>query len=172
MRTCKLGVFDGAVELLSAGRREIETADSDIRPQQEACHQRQVRSRRRSPHPLPGIDSATSAEVERRVGDVAFVNDTHRFAGLAEALFWVDPLPIERPLPWPQAQRALEVANLRNRCPEKWSLSKLAKHFGVSKPTIAAALRFNQKAMSKPESTDAAAETDSDGSPDQQEHAA
>ena len=158
MRTCKLGAFNGAVELLSEGKCENQ---KEIPLKQQGSHQHRVKNRRRPRHRLLGMESATSVNVERRVCDAEFATDAHRFDGLDDPWFWCDALPIERPLPWPQAH-AEEVANLRAQDPEKWSYRKLGEHFGVTKPTIGAALRFHEQSKSKPKSAVASSDTEGD----------
>jgi site-specific DNA recombinase len=147
MRTCKLGAFAGAAELLSAATASAGAATSkDV-----AGSRHRVKNRRRGRLRLDSggdggpVSSTAGAGTEGTAtaptqADELRVADTGRFAHLSDRWFWVDHLPVERRIAWAEAH-AGEVSALRQEDPKRWSLRVLAEHFEVSKPTIQNALR-------------------------------
>ncbi len=144
MRTCKLGAFAGAAELLSAATPTTSVSSNSV-----PASRYRVKSRRRSRLRLGGggqpIGSATGvggapAGTAPDPSDELRVTDPGRFAQLPDKWFWEDQLPVERRVTWAKAHAA-EVVTLRRADSKRWSLRALAEHFGVSKPTIQNVLR-------------------------------
>ncbi len=145
MRTCKLGIFAGAIEMLSrrddsASKVTADIAtdhlpgDLNVQPSPTA-RQYRVTSRRRPRLRISQSDSSDGA-VER------FPTTCHkRFRNLSPNWFWTDPVLIERRVPWAEAnawtvwQRHLQQPTL--------SGNKLAKAFPqASRPTVMHAMRI------------------------------
>jgi transposase-like protein len=124
MRGTWLGVFDGAVHLLS------RTTDDAPAPSGSGA----VTPRRRGRLRLPNL----SAEAGAAMGDVVTSLDPERFAGLADVFFWSEDVTVERALSWAEANAsAVAQARSKGRTHER-----LADEFGVSVPTIRKALRL------------------------------
>jgi DNA invertase Pin-like site-specific DNA recombinase len=124
MRGTWLGVFDGAVHLLS------RTTDSPSPPDRFPG----VTPRKRGRLRLPNL----SAESGVAMADVNTCLDPERFAGLADAFFWSEDVTVERALSWAEANsEAVAQARSRGRTHEQ-----LADEFNVSVPTIRKALRI------------------------------
>ncbi len=135
MRTCKLGCFDGLVMLLS------DTPPSgDNKQMPPDANGERIRPRRRPRRNLSGLKPYGSKDGGSPL--LFRPDDPQRFAHLADQWFWNDPLPIQtgrRPC-W-AAEHAQEVLKMTTQHPV-WNQNKLAKHFGVSRPTIRHALRI------------------------------
>ena len=139
MRTCKLGSFTGALDLLidhdpvSDEHSDPDTTDGEYRP----------RSRRRGrvrvdPEDDAGFDMVAAAN---------FAADPDRFAGLPDDWFWVDRFTIPDKEPgWSSAnaeivhRRYQEIERETGKTP---SLSALAREFGKSRPSISRALAIS-----------------------------
>lgn len=129
MRTSRLGVFEGAVELL---RRPEGPAGGPlahdpnllgkIRPRRRA-RLRVEEDLSKGNGRLPQMDHATNPE---------------RFAGLEDRWFWQDSLEVPRSSSWAE-RNAAEVAKLRVT---GMTLEQLAAHFRKTPPTIRKALRL------------------------------
>jgi DNA invertase Pin-like site-specific DNA recombinase len=125
MRGTWLGVFDGAVHLLSR-----TAADSPSPPDRFPG----VTPRKRGRLRLPNL----SAEAGAAMAEVDTSLDPERFAGLADGFFWSDDVTVERALSWAEAN-AVAVAQARS---EGRTHEQLADEFGVSIPTVRNALRI------------------------------
>jgi DNA invertase Pin-like site-specific DNA recombinase len=133
MLTSKLGIFEGAPELLA---RPVTGAAVPESP--ASCHR--VKSRRRA---KLRVDEAIG-EVPLRESDKAQAADVRRFSGLDAVWFWDDPIQICGETYW-SAQNASRVAAKRGGDPNCRTLVALAAHFSVSIPTIRKALRLAAK---------------------------
>jgi DNA invertase Pin-like site-specific DNA recombinase len=129
MRTCRIGVFEGAIKLLclgSAGRQsQTSVAEPDERVRQRL---------RRKLSVDPGADPLSS---EARKIDAAA--DPQRFDGLDFNWFWEDVFEMPAATCW-AAEHAAEVADRRA---EGWTMRKLSESFGKSIPTIRHALKIS-----------------------------
>jgi DNA invertase Pin-like site-specific DNA recombinase/uncharacterized protein (DUF433 family) len=124
MRGTWLGVFDGAVHLLS--RTTGDSPPPDKFPG--------VTPRKRGRLRLPNL----SAEAGAAMAEVDTSLNPERFAGLADAFFWKEDVTVERALSWAEANAsAVAQARSKGRTHEQ-----LADEFGVSIPTIRKALRL------------------------------
>lgn len=134
MRTCKLGCFEGAQELLAVGdqKRAPTVNGTGV----VAGHR--VKNRRRGQLRLADPDLLGNPQAHEQ----NFVATSDRYGELGDQWFWDDELPMTRPAPWSH-RYADEVAALRATDSKAWSLQKLADRFGVTKPTILAALRYH-----------------------------
>ncbi|MBL9085445.1 MAG: hypothetical protein JNK76_26810 [Planctomycetales bacterium] len=135
LRMCKLGVAPEAVELLATPSLAVP-AGCEGAPQE--------RCRRRSKLRIieDDIDEGLRAQAE-------FIADTHRFEGLGEQWFWTDEFQLPDTPCW--SRENAEAVFLRRKA-TKWSYAKLAPEFGVTPPTIGAAIRAYLKAH--PDETD------------------
>jgi DNA invertase Pin-like site-specific DNA recombinase len=123
MRGTWLGVFDGAVHLLS------RTAGDPPAPSGSGV----VTPRRRGRLRVPNLsaDAGVAADVDTCL-------DPERFAGLADAFFWSEDVTVERAVCWAEANAAA-VAQARA---EGRTHAQLADQFGVTVPTIRHALKI------------------------------
>ena len=147
MRTCKLGIFEGAAELLTrdlvAGEPSPsepplpargETAPTDAATVAEIPVQHRVTSRRRSRlRTAPGTDGTA--------GTLRAAAAPDRFTGLDPHWFWIEPVNLDRRWSWAEENaRAVWQRHLQN---PRGSLNDLARAFPeVSRPTVAAALKL------------------------------
>jgi hypothetical protein len=127
MRTCKLGTLTDAVELLSdnpaAGDRDTTSAPG------------RDKARRRSR--LRTDDADDGARELRAMAN--FAADPDRFAGLGSEWFWIDEFQLpDGPESWAATNGE---AVFKRRQETKFSYAKLAVEFGVTPPTIGAAIR-------------------------------
>lgn len=131
LRGTLLGLFEGAVELLSrptAGQgnaEETPTEPSGCRP---------VTPRRRGRLRIPDLVTDQAAPV----GEVDSTLDPDRFVGLPEPFFWVETFVLPRKHCWAE-EHAVEVARLRAN---GLTMGALARHFKRTVPTIRHALRL------------------------------
>jgi hypothetical protein len=128
LRTTKLGVFEGAVALLS--RPEGAPV---ARP---ASDTKRVKPRRRGRLRVDGPLPDGSGLVSNPEPGL----DPGRFSGLGPEWFWEDLLEIPRPTFW-SADHADEVLRFRQEHPE-WTMVQLCAYFGKTSPTIRKALRI------------------------------
>jgi DNA invertase Pin-like site-specific DNA recombinase/DNA-binding CsgD family transcriptional regulator len=129
LRGTALGLFEGAVELLSrGGPAPGAPAVEGITP---------VVPRRRGRLRLPTL----SAEGGGDVGDLDTSLDPARFAGLPAPFFWEETFLIDKVPSWAEANAA-EVSRLRV---EGVTMAELAARFGRTVPTIRAALRHARR---------------------------
>jgi DNA invertase Pin-like site-specific DNA recombinase len=129
MRTSRLGVFEGAVELLR--RPEGQAGGQQDKGQQVLG---QIQLRRRARHRIEEDLSKGKVhppEMER-------ATNPHRFAGLEDRWFWQDGLEAPQVSGWAE-KNAAEVAGLRAT---GMTVEKLATHFGKTPPTIRKALKL------------------------------
>jgi hypothetical protein len=128
MHTSKLGIFEGAVELLAQG--------GGAAPAAIEVAQSRVISRRRNPLRLndPQYEESLSEAEKLKV------TDSDRFTGLDPKWFWHDVLDVRPPQCW-STEHAQEVAALHRQDPKRWTNAELAKHFGKTPPTIRLARR-------------------------------
>jgi DNA-directed RNA polymerase specialized sigma24 family protein len=125
LRMCKLGILPDAVELL---------AKPVMKPtENETTKPTASRTRRRGK--LRVIED--DAEVDLRA-QADFVADVDRFAGLGDEWFWIDEFTVPESSSW--AKENAEQVFLRRQA-ERLSFAKLAEEFGVTPPTIGAAVR-------------------------------
>ncbi|MCH9033551.1 MAG: hypothetical protein IID42_03505 [Planctomycetes bacterium] len=128
MRSCKLGTLTEAVEIF-ANIDDNGDASGNIPKKTRGTPRRRGRLRVES-FEEDGRNMRSLAE---------FAADTDRFAGLSDDWFWTDEFQIpDKPLSW-VAENA-EGIFLR-RQDAQLSHGKLAAEFGVSKPTIGAAIK-------------------------------
>jgi hypothetical protein len=133
LRGTYLGLFEGAVELLSG------SSDGAVEDGAAEALYGQVRPRRLTRRRVQDLTS-----TKPMAGGVDH-QDPHRFAGLADAFLWEDTLVLPVSTFWSKENGA-EVAALWATDPKAWRLPRLAKHFGVSIPTARKALRIGQAA--------------------------
>lgn len=125
LRMCKLGIAPDAVEVLAA---------PVVKPVAEGEKTASGRARRRAK--LRVIDD--DAEIDLRA-QADFIADVDRFAGLGDEWFWTDEFTIPVSSSW--ASENAETV-FRRRKESQLPYSKLAKEFGVTSPTIGAAIRI------------------------------
>lgn len=121
MRLCKLGLLPDA-EVLGerlAGPPEDQT-------------ERLLHRRRRGRLAIEGAD-------EQEEDQLYFATDPDRFADLGDEWFWIETYQIPPRLSWSE-EHARAVAE--HRLATKQTMAKTAVHFGVTVPTIRAALRI------------------------------
>lgn len=126
LRMCKLGIMPDAVELLAS--------PTVLPPPKENSKGKESRARRRGR--LRVVDD--DAEVDLRA-QANFIADVDRFAGLGDEWFWIDEFAIPESSSW-ASQNAEAV--FRRRQAERLPYSELATEFGVTSPTIGAAIRL------------------------------
>jgi hypothetical protein len=124
LRMCKLGILPDAVELLA-----MPVVKTTVPKKKEG----EGRARRRGKLRVVEDD----AEVDLRA-QADFVADVDRFAGLSDQWFWIDEFKIPESSSW-ASENAERV--FRRRKAERLSFAKLAEEFGVTPPTIGAAVR-------------------------------
>jgi DNA invertase Pin-like site-specific DNA recombinase/DNA-binding CsgD family transcriptional regulator len=129
MRGTLLGLFEGAVELLTRDGPPLPAPA----PQQTGEFP-PVKPRRRARLRLPSL----SAESQDRLGHIDTALDPERLAGLPQEFLWTESLVIEEKQSWAQ-EHAEEVARLRS---SGMTMERLAEHFGKTVPTIRKALRL------------------------------
>lgn len=126
LRMCKLGIMPDMVELL---------ATSPVRPSgSEAFKGKESRARRRGK--LRVVDDDAEVDLHAQAD---FIADVDRFAGLDDEWFWIDEFVIPESSSW-ASQNAEAV--FRRRQAERLPYSQLATEFGVTSPTIGAAVRL------------------------------
>jgi uncharacterized protein (DUF433 family) len=135
MRGTCLGLFEGAVELLS--RDPVVPADDPgtTTPHRFAPVVPRLRGRLRVPN-LSAVTTAAGGGVDPAL-------DPERFAGLSGQFFWTESLVIATSASWAETNAA-EVVRLRA---DGLTIEKLARHFGKTPPTIRAALRLGIAAL-------------------------
>jgi DNA invertase Pin-like site-specific DNA recombinase len=142
LRGTYLGLFEGAVEMLSqADRADLAGQEGAIPPSGEGGDGYEKvmprRLTRRKLNTLSADDGPAPADVERAL-------DPQRFAGLAGAFVWEEPLVVPRKVPWVE-EYADQVLEYITKHPEV-TQDKVAEHFGKTRPTIRAALRIAHRA--------------------------
>lgn len=131
LRGTYLGLFEGAVELLSAP--DDGTA---ITTTPEIPYGR-VRPRRLTRRKVPELTEQGS--MAQGVDGL----DPSRFKGLAEAFMFEETLMLPDQKFWFE-EHAAELVALWATDPKRWTPPRLAAHFGVTPPTARKALRFGQ----------------------------
>lgn len=126
LRMCKLGIIPDAVEMLAASVVK--------QPVNDNAKAGAARARRRGKLRVVEDD----AEVDLRA-QADFVADVDRFAGLGDEWFWIDEFAIPASSSW-ASENAEQV--FRRRREARLSYAKLADEFGVTPPTIGAAIRL------------------------------
>ncbi|MEK6239264.1 MAG: hypothetical protein N2C14_31485, partial [Planctomycetales bacterium] len=128
LRGTLLGMFDGAVELLSQ-----EPEDGWTAPKSNG-NVRTVRARRRGRLRIDDLsaDSDLSSDVLNRS------LDPDRFSGLSPEFMWEETFLLSRPPSWAEAY-AIDVGELRL---EGWTIERLCTEFDRTPPTIRRALDF------------------------------
>lgn len=126
LRMCKLGIMPDAVELLATPKVKPPGAEPA----------KAIASRARRRGKLRVVDD--DAEVDLRA-QADFIADVDRFAGLGDEWFWIDEFAIPESSSW-ASQNAEAV--FRRRQAERLPYSQLATEFGVTSPTIGAAIRL------------------------------
>ena len=125
LRMCKLGLVPDAVELLATPViKTILPAASNGKPS---------RARRRGKLRVEEDD----VDVDLRA-QAHFIADVDRFAGLGDEFFWIDEFKIPEASSWARDNAAAVFAR---RKAERLSFAQLAAEFGVTPPTIGAAIR-------------------------------
>jgi hypothetical protein len=127
MRGTLLGLFEGAVELLSRQEASVDVVVDPV----ETCGK--VKPRRRGR--LRIDDLSADAGLDLGVPDT--VLDPNRFQGLPEQFMWEERFYLSRKLSWAE-EHAADVAGARA---EGLTMQGLAERFGKTVPTIRAALR-------------------------------
>lgn len=125
LRMCKLGIVPDAVRMLEAA--DGSPSSTAVAPPSES------RARRRGKLRVVAED----AEVDLHA-QASFVAAVDRFAGLGDQWFWIDRWMIPRAKSW-AAENAAAV--FRRRQEALLSYDRLAAEFGVTAPTIGAAVR-------------------------------
>jgi hypothetical protein len=131
MRGTLLGLFEGAVQLLSRDDHPALVAPDTI----PTGAYKPVVPRRRGRLRIPDLSAASKLSVR----DVDSSLDPQRFAGLAEPLFWTDSFVMPHRVSWSE-QHAEEVYLTRSTT--GLSFKELATRFGKSRPTIQHAWRI------------------------------
>jgi hypothetical protein len=127
VRTCKLGALPDYVHFFD--RPDDVTSEPDM-PDSAAIPARPRRRARRR----VVVEHDDPAEL-RAAAHVAA--DVDRFAGLGPEWFWEDTLQPVKKLSWAEEYAARVLARQKET---GWSLAKLAKEFGKSRPTIKSAI--------------------------------
>jgi DNA invertase Pin-like site-specific DNA recombinase len=130
LRGTRLGLFNGAVELLSRAGTECSASSQAAEAQGHGSIVPRLRSRLY----VPNL-STDSAGI---VGDLATAIDPDRFAGVPEKFFWKQAFVLEKKLPW--AKTHAEIV-FKRRQETRLSQRELANEFGVTGPTIGGAIR-------------------------------
>lgn len=125
LRLCKLGIMPDAVELLTPP--VVKSADKEPPTG--------VKSRARRRGKLRVIDDEEDVDLRSQAD---FVADVERFAGLGDEWFWIDEFTIPPTSSW--ASDNAEIV-FRRRQETRFSYAKLAAEYGVTAPTIGAAIR-------------------------------
>jgi site-specific DNA recombinase len=133
MRGTLLGLFEGAVELLT---REGPPLPAPAPEQTGEFAPAKPRRRGRLRLPSP------SAESQDRLGHIDTALDPERMAGLPQEFLWTESFVIEEELYWSK-KNAAKVAQLRIAGK---TIEGLAENFGKSVPTIRKALRLAAEA--------------------------
>lgn len=138
MHTCRLGAFEGLVTMLTqpTGQTLAVTEGSSIAATDDSVTRirPRLRGKLNAVSAMPGQTAAAPRAYRPE--------DPHRFAGLSENWFWKDEFEMPRKTCW-AAEHATEVATLRSG---GMKMADLARHFGVSRPTIRRALKLAQPA--------------------------
>lgn len=138
VRLCRLGALTGAVEFFAAPGEESDAG-------QEACpatDPKPVKPRRRA---RLRIDDADSPGDDLKA-IALWAADPHRFAGLDDRWFEEIVFEIPRKVSWAEAH-AEDV--YRRKQESGLSLNKLVGEFGVSRPTLAHAVRIAERRRSR-----------------------
>jgi DNA invertase Pin-like site-specific DNA recombinase len=125
LRGTMLGLFEGAIELLSRD----DGAPSDPAAPATIGGVQPVKPRRRGRLRVPTL----SAEHGDGLGTMDTVLDPERFAGLPETFFWTESFVITETLSWAQ-EHADEV--YQAKLATGLSFNRLAERFGRTRPTI------------------------------------
>ena len=131
MRGTLLGLFEGAVQLLSRDDRLPPVVADTM----QTGAYKPVAPRRRGRLRIP--DLSTDSKVSGR--DAGSSLDPQRFARLSEPLFWTESFVMPQRLSWSQ-EHAEEVYQARSTT--GLSFKELATRFGKSRPTIQLAWRI------------------------------
>ena len=133
MRGTNLGVFDGAIELLSFANPDAGVVP-DGAEAQEFDKARPRRRARRRVNSLTGDHDLSAADMQKGL-------DPDRFAGLPDAFIWEEEFVIKPKQHWYQANA--------DRVYQDWlkvdNLSELERRYGVSRPTIRKARDLGKK---------------------------
>lgn len=130
MRTCKLGSFPGALDLL----RNAEEQGAASVAKESPTPEYQPKPRRRG---RVRVDLGEDLDFDV-VAAANMAVDPDRFTGLPDEWFWLDEFEIPgRALSWAAAN---SEAVFRRRQEGKFSYAQLAKEFGVTPPTARAAV--------------------------------
>lgn len=92
-------------------------------------------------------DVQTRRRTRRRIDDIEsaeFACDIDRFAGFADHWFWIDEHQMPDKRCWSD-QHAMEV--YRAKFEDGMTFTQMAKHFGVSKPTLQRAIKVAKEQM-------------------------
>lgn len=133
MRGTLLGLFDGAVDLLSRTGTEDVTLPPDMQAE-EPSRFAAVVPRRRGRLYVPNLSADSSALV----GDQNTSLEQDRFVGLPEPFFWKEVFILPKYMGWAE-EHADEVARYRVAGETH---EQLAARFSKTVPTIRKALRF------------------------------
>jgi len=133
MQTCKLGALADVGQVLQADR----PAELPVDPPLSDLEIKIIEPRRRARLRTEDADD-DGLELEAAAH---FAADPNRFGNLPEKWFWKDEFQVpERPQSW-VAEHAEEV--FQRRQTTRWPFWKLGEEFGVSPPTIGAAIRHH-----------------------------
>lgn len=130
LRMCKLGIVPDAVELLAT---TVIKTPVDGKPVPALSNAPQSRARRRGK--LRVVEDDVDVDLRAQAH---FVADVDRFAGLGDEWFWLDEFKMPESSSW--ASEHAEAVFGRRKA-ERLSFAKLAVEFGVTPPTIGAAVR-------------------------------
>ncbi len=125
LRTCKLGVIPDLVQRVSS---------SAVRPSDNSnVNTKPSKARRRGKLRVVEDDGEVDLHAQAN-----YIADTDRFIGLGDEWFWTDEFRIPESSSW-TADHAEAV--FRRRQESRFSYATLASEFGVTAPTIGAAIR-------------------------------
>lgn len=133
MKTCKLRGLYEVVDLLVDAELPlvIIEPESDGASVAYVANPRRRARRRFFDHEHGGAEARAMAD---------FAADPNRFAGLGQDWFWVDEFTVPKRQPSWAAEHAEEVFHRRQKT--KLSYAKLSVEFGVTPPTIKAAIKY------------------------------
>ena len=143
MKVCRLGALPECVEVMKNQYSESvdSTQDNLLRHKQTG----KIKPRRRAKLRTGSI----GPEAEELDAAVTFATDPHRFSALGEE--WFDEYEFDVPVKMGWYQKHAEKV-FQRRQETKYPYSKLAVEFGVTRPTIRAAVKYYLE--THPEATD------------------
>ncbi|MEX0585660.1 MAG: hypothetical protein WD176_03385, partial [Pirellulales bacterium] len=129
LRMCKLGIMPDSIGLLSTPVVKPPVKGLD----DKAGKPKSPKARRRGK--LRVVEEHGTTDLRAQA---SFIADPDRFVGLGDEWFWIDEFSIPESSSW-SADNAEAI--FRRRQESRLSYAKLAEEFGVTSPTIGAAIR-------------------------------